>query len=66
MSDRGGTSRSKPALRVLLVGAAAVVVASAVLLIVDPSSMPTWFTLAGGLISVLLAVTYLRQASDRR
>jgi len=66
MSDRGGSNRSKPALWVLLVGAAAVVVASAVLLIVDPSRVPTWFTLAGGLISVYLAVTYLRQASERR
>jgi hypothetical protein len=66
MSDRGGANRSKPTLWVLLVWAAAVVVASAVLLIGDPSRMPTWFTLAGGLISVYLAVTYLRQASDRR
>jgi hypothetical protein len=65
MSERGGSNRSKPALWVLLVGAAAVVVASAVLLIGGPSRAPTWFTLAGGLISAYLAVTYLRQASDR-
>lgn len=66
MSERGGSNRSKPALWVLLVGAAAVVVASAVLLIGDPSRVPTWFTLAGGLISVYLAVTYIRQTSERR
>ncbi|MBD8539194.1 hypothetical protein [Frigoribacterium sp. CFBP 8751] len=66
MSEPGGGNRSKPALWVLLVGAAAVVVASAVLLIGDPSRVPTWFTLAGGLVSAYLAVTYLRQASDRR
>ena len=66
MSERGGRNRSKPALWVLLVGAAAVVVASAVLLIGDPLRVPTWFTLAGGLISVYLAVTYPRQTSDGR
>ena len=66
MSERRGRSRSKPALWVLLVGAAAVVFASAILLIGDPSRVPTWFTLAGGLISAYLAVTYLRQPSDRR
>jgi len=66
MSESGDSRRSRPALWVLLVGAAAVVVASAVLLIGDPSRVPTWFTLAGGLISVYLAVTYLRQSSDRR
>ncbi|WAC50318.1 hypothetical protein [Frigoribacterium sp. SL97] len=66
MSEPGGSNRSKPALWVLLVGAAAVVVASAVLLIGDPSRVPTWFTLAGGLISAYLAVTYIRQMSERR
>ena len=66
MSEGGGSKRSKPALWVLLVGAAAVVVASAVLLIGDPSRVPTWFTLAGGLIIVYLVVTHLRQASERR
>jgi hypothetical protein len=43
-----------------------VVVAAADLLISDPTRVPTWFTLAGGLITVYLAVTYLRQGPDRR
>ena len=50
----------------MLVASAAVVIAAAVLLIGDPSRVPTWFTLAGGLISVYLAVTYIRQTSERR
>jgi hypothetical protein len=66
MSERGDAGRSKPGLWVLLVAAAAVVVAAAVLLIGDLTRVPTWFTLAGGLITVYLAVTYLRQSSDRR
>jgi len=66
MSERGDGGLSKPGLWVLLVASAAVVVAAAVLLVGDPSRVPTWFTLAGGLITVYLAVTYLRQASDRR
>lgn len=66
MTERGGSNRSKPGLWVLLVASAAVVIAGAVLLIGDPSRVPTWFTLAGGLVTVYLAVTYLRQASDRR
>lgn len=66
MSERGGSNRSKPGLWILLVASAAVVIATAVLLIGDPSRVPTWFTLAGGLITVYLAVTYIRQASDRR
>ena len=66
MTERGGSNRSRPGLWVLLVASAAVVIAATVLLIGDPSRVPTWFTLAGGLITVYLAVTYLRQASDRR
>lgn len=66
MSERRGSNRSKPGLWVLLVASAAVVIAAAVLLIGDPSRVPTWFTLAGGLISVYLAVTYIRQTLERR
>ena len=64
MSERGDAGRSKPGLWVLLIASAAVVVAAAVLLIGDPTRVPTWFTLAGGLITVYLAVTYLRQSSN--
>jgi len=66
VSERRGSNRSKSGLWVLLVASAAVVIAAAVLLIGDPSRVPTWFTLAGGLISVYLAVTYIRQTSERR
>ena len=66
MSERGDAGRSKPGPWVLLVASAAVVVAAVVLLVGDPMRVPTWFTLGGGLVTVYLAVTYLRQASDRR
>jgi uncharacterized membrane protein (UPF0136 family) len=66
MSERGDVGRSRPGLWVLLVASAAVVVAAAVLLVGDPTRVPTWFTLVGGLITVYLAVTYLRRSSDRR
>jgi uncharacterized membrane protein (UPF0136 family) len=66
MSERGDAGRSKPGLWVLLVASAAVVVAAVVMLVGDPTRVPTWLTLVGGLITAYLAVTYLRQSSDRR
>jgi hypothetical protein len=61
MSERGDAGRTKPGLWVLLVASAAVVVAAVALLFGNPTRVPTWFTLAGGLITVYLAVTYVRQ-----
>ena len=66
MFERGGAGLSKSGLWVLLIASAAVVVAAAGPPVGDPTRVLTWFTSAGGLITVCLAVVYLQESSDRR